>query len=503
VLGKTENTEIPYHYYYPHLVIVSIVLCLVEYFIRISRKEEPLQEKGEASIVEIDSKAADSYSFGENGQSSGEAEGQEVEAEAKDFNVLSIEDKAKSLKKKFMGAYILARMGMWAKAPYVYLLYSTLHGFSLSEISMMYLIDAGLNIISGPFLGLLADTLGRKTVSCLAPLNTMITTALRLTGNRPLAYLSQVITGILGSSLQTAFESWLNYEINKLYHNHNEQKLEFRKRIFSRIYLYDAFFSLITTITGAILFNMFGIFFSMSLAIFLGFLSFLVILFTWEENRPNYTADNSLEITKLSVSMREGFQLIFENKAILLLGLIDSIYTCSIQIFIFFWTPFLQSTSHTLHINPGIIFIVMIIANLTHNKSLELMNKLSKGVNYYSVFVGYSAIYSGLFLGAYFVEGYFFRVLFVCIINGSGGITHPLISYFKAEILVEKYRALLMNIFMVPSNVLLVSMYLTAKAYSNPNVLCLFTGVLTLLMVLVSVLLRLKMKMKRKTLKYG
>ena len=132
-----------------------------------------------------------------------------------------------------MFAYLLSRASMWAKSPYMYLLYSTYHNFSTREIGILYLIDAACNVFSGPLMGFLADTFGRKLVSSFYPLNTITNLCLRMTGDRRMAYLAQFVTGIFGSTISTAFESWLNYEMTSLYGDDTKYIKHFRKRIFS------------------------------------------------------------------------------------------------------------------------------------------------------------------------------------------------------------------------------------------------------------------------------
>jgi hypothetical protein len=166
----------------------------------------------------------------------------------------SLTEKGNYLKFIYMTAYLLTKAAMWAKAPYTYMLFSTLHGFTVSEIAFLYLIDAGCSIISGPFTGILADTFGRRLVAMIYPMNTVIVLCLRLTGNISLAYLGQIMTGLAGNILCTSFESWLNYEISNIYGDMKTYIHHYRKEIFSKILLWDSILSLIVTIIGALIY---------------------------------------------------------------------------------------------------------------------------------------------------------------------------------------------------------------------------------------------------------
>ena len=65
------------------------------------------------------------------------------------------------LKTDYLLAYLLARAAMWAKAPYIYTLFMSVHKFSFVEIGRLYLVDAVSALIFGPITGQLADKYGR------------------------------------------------------------------------------------------------------------------------------------------------------------------------------------------------------------------------------------------------------------------------------------------------------------------------------------------------------
>jgi hypothetical protein len=165
-----------------------------------------------------------------------------------------LKNKGNYLKFTYMSAYLLTKSAMWAKAPYTYMLFSKLHGFSVEEIGLLYLIDAVCSVIAGPFTGIVADTFGRRMVALIYPLNTVVVLSMRLTGNISLAYLSQIMTGFAGNILCTAFESWLNYEISSIYGNFKNYIHHFRKEIFSKILFWDSILSLIVTVIGALIY---------------------------------------------------------------------------------------------------------------------------------------------------------------------------------------------------------------------------------------------------------
>jgi MFS family permease len=162
---------------------------------------------------------------------------------------LELTKKEKSLKQRYVAAYIISKAAIWAKAPYNFLLLSTIHGFSIQEIGILYMIESICSLISGPLMGMIADTYGRKMIANIFPIHTIIVLSLRLSGNRPLAYTAQFISGLCKGILGTVYESWLNYEIAEF-----DRSKELKKEIFTDNMFYDSVLSFIVTVIGAILF---------------------------------------------------------------------------------------------------------------------------------------------------------------------------------------------------------------------------------------------------------
>lgn len=162
--------------------------------------------------------------------------------------------KGSDLKMKYLAAFLLAKSAMWAKAPYNYMLFSIYYGFDIGTIGILYLIDAFCSLFSGPLIGILADTFGRKSVAIIYPINTVIILAMRISGVVPLVYMAQVMTGFASNVIATSFESWLNYEITQLYGNNKNYIQYFRKTIFSSITFYDSVMSLLVTIISAVIY---------------------------------------------------------------------------------------------------------------------------------------------------------------------------------------------------------------------------------------------------------
>jgi predicted MFS family arabinose efflux permease len=152
--------------------------------------------------------------------------------------------KKNDLKFRYLLGYVLTRAAMWTKAPYLYTLYNTVHGFTMSEIGVLYIIDAVVAFIAGPITGSLADKYGRRLFCQLYNLLVVVNLLLRMTGDKSIAYFAQVLTGIGGGLITTVFESWLVYEANKEFGPREVEKVRFLKKLFRTQNVLDAIMSI-------------------------------------------------------------------------------------------------------------------------------------------------------------------------------------------------------------------------------------------------------------------
>lgn len=169
------------------------------------------------------------------------------------LNNIFIVDK-NQLKMKYLIVFILARVAMWSKSPYLFALFSIHYGFTLSEIGVLYLIDSVSALIFGPITGGLADKYGRKFFCQVFNVLVIINMFFRISGNRPLAYTAQIITGICSGLLTTTFESWLVSSVNKCFADYPEYKAKYLKKIIKTQNVLDALLSIVVSAICAMLY---------------------------------------------------------------------------------------------------------------------------------------------------------------------------------------------------------------------------------------------------------
>jgi len=157
-----------------------------------------------------------------------------------------------TLKFRYLVGYTLTRASMWTKAPYLYTLYNLYHGFTMSEIGILYIIDAVSAFIAGPITGNLADKYGRKLFSQIYNILVIANTLMRMTGNIPIAYFAQVLTGISGGLIMTVFESWVVAESHKEFEFRTVEKERFLKKLFKTQNILDAVMSVLLSAICAV-----------------------------------------------------------------------------------------------------------------------------------------------------------------------------------------------------------------------------------------------------------
>ena len=372
-----------------------------------------------------------------------------------------------SLKSRYLIAFVITRSAMWAKAPYLYTLFMTVHKFSMAEIGILYFVDAVAALIFGPITGQLADKYGRRLFCHCYNFSIILNLLLRMQGSRILAYLAQVVTGFGAGLISTTFEAWVVSESEKDFEGYKKEAERFRKNLFVKSNVYDAAVSIITSIVCAFIYSYLGIYAPFWISIFLSLAASIVIAVLWDENELQLKKSEDTK-EQLKNAMKE-----FNKMEVLCIGLIEGIAMACLNIYLFSWTPILkQSTPGGM--NVGFIFTSMVLTMIVGTKSYEVLI-VNLHFDYYMSIAG-CLFFQGLLLFlVYYVDSFLARMIFLALFNGLTGFYNPLNSIVKSNILVEKYRALLMNLFRVPLNTYVIIVLLTLR-YMNSFTVALIAG---------------------------
>lgn len=200
---------------------------------------------------------------------------------------IDLSDRKDSLRFRYLICYILTKSNIWAKTSYLWTLYNKVHGFNVNEIAILYMIDNLSTLIFSPITGSLADIFGRKLFCVIYCMLVVSNLSLRLTGNRSLAYLAQVLTGISATLINTTFESWVNYEATKEFGENKFEKEKFLKKLFKNQTLIDSIVSILASCISAFFYNIYGIKAPIIISMIYATLGMIFTSILWDENNPN------------------------------------------------------------------------------------------------------------------------------------------------------------------------------------------------------------------------
>lgn len=374
------------------------------------------------------------------------------------------------LKTDYLLAYLLARAAMWAKAPYIYTLFMSVHKFSFVEIGRLYLVDAVSALIFGPITGQLADKYGRKKFCRFYNYSVLINIILRLLGDRLTAYLAQIVTGFGSGLINTTFEAWVVSESDREFMGYGKEAERFRRKLFVKANLYDEIISILILIICAVVYSYLGIYAPFVISFTFSLLSLLVIAKNWKEN--------ALSKSETIMAQMKGALREFKKGEVLGIGLIEGIVMACLNMFLFSWTPILkQSTSGGM--NPGFIFTSMVLTMIVGTKICKLLI-VYLYCDYFISITGCLFLQGIFLILTYYKDSFLERLIFLCAFDGLIGFYNPVNSVLKSKILVEKYRALLMNLFRVPLNIYVIIVLLTIR-YINSFTVALISGILCFL----------------------
>lgn len=374
------------------------------------------------------------------------------------------------LKTDYLLAYLLARAAMWAKAPYIYTLFMSVHKFSFVEIGRLYLVDAVSALIFGPITGQLADKYGRKKFCRFYNYSVLINIILRLLGDRLTAYLAQIVAGFGSGLINTTFEAWVVSESDREFMGYSKEAERFRRKLFVKANLYDEIISILILIICAVVYSYLGIYAPFVISFTFSLLSLLVIAKNWKEN--------ALSKSETIMAQMKGALREFKKGEVLGIGLIEGIVMACLNMFLFSWTPILkQSTSGGM--NPGFIFTSMVLTMIVGTKICKLLI-VYLYCDYFISITGCLFLQGIFLILTYYKDSFLERLIFLCAFDGLIGFYNPVNSVLKSKILVEKYRALLMNLFRVPLNIYVIIVLLTIR-YINSFTVALISGILCFL----------------------
>lgn len=337
----------------------------------------------------------------------------------------------------FLTVYLLMFAGDWLQGPTVYALYSY-YGFTRKQNGVLFIAGFGCSMIVGTFAGSLADKYGRRLNCIMYGLIYCICCVTKHFNNYNILMFGRLMGGIATSILWSAFESWMISE------HHT--------RGFDQSWI-SSTFSLMTIGNGiiAILSGLMaqGAVWSygghpvapFDLSFCLLTLGTIVILATWTENYGDANAD-------VSKGLKDAVKAISNDRKVLLLGAIQSLFEGAMYTFVFMWTPVLEQTGSIPH---GVIFSTFMICCSVGGSIFSYLVtrvKVEKFMRYVFFISACTMVVPLVSSNAVLLMGAF-SIYEMCV-----GVFWPGMGTMRSKYVPEEGRATIMNLFRVPLNFL-------------------------------------------------
>lgn len=443
----------------------------------------------------------------------------------------------KSLQIRFLTVFWLLRMADWLQGPYFYEVYSSkvLNGapVSLALVSQLFLVGFASTGIFGPWMGRFVDTVGRKAGTLLYTLLYALG-ALSTRSNSLAGLLAGRVAGGLGTSLLfSAPEAWLVGD-------HQKQKLDGKwlGETFGLAYAGD---SLVAILAGQLAsWSVASVGGGGPTGPFLLSVGFLLaaaalIIPLWSENTASATktdtpvapltdtpssvdaAATSVKKSASTSSISDAIAIMKADKRILLLGAVQALFEGAMYIFVLQWPPAMQaafsqqialgSFAKNTAVPYGNIFSTFmascllgstIFGKLQQRRSEQSSDKTlttettasptkrgwfgrwtSAMTVEKSTLLMLSVATLAMSIAATFgLHNLWFLIPAFLVFEVCVGMYFPSIGTLRSKYLPDSHRSVIMNLFGIPLNLLVVSVFLSIKQLGTVGALACATTAL-------------------------
>nr|XP_006822017.1 PREDICTED: molybdate-anion transporter-like [Saccoglossus kowalevskii] len=352
--------------------------------------------------------------------------------------------------------YFLALAADWLQGPYLYKLYSY-YGFIESQIAVLYVCGFASSVVFGTYAGILADKLGRKKLCMTFAVVYSVSCLTKLSRDYAILIVGRVLSGISTSLLFTAFEAWYVHEHVETH----DFPAEWLPATFSKATFWNGILAIIAGIIANILAGgldlgpvspfIFAIPFLMA--------SGTIVYFTWTENYGTKQA-------KLCKGCFDGLRDIVQSRRVLLIGIIQSLYESVMYIFVFLWTPILDSEGPPL----GVIFSSFMICIMLGSSVFKILNaKRYPMFTILNISLALGLISMIICVGSSHPKYFSPSCSYIAflILEFGCGMYFPAMGFLRSLILPEAHRAGIMNWFRVPLN--LIACILLMVLHGDPS----------------------------------
>jgi hypothetical protein len=403
----------------------------------------------------------------------------------------------KSLQIRFLSVFWLLRCADWLQGPYFYEVYSSkvLNGVpaSLAIVSKLFLTGFASTAFFGPFVGRLSDSKGRKRGTLAFALLYSLGAASTKSNLLYVLLLGRVMSGIGTSLLFSAPEAWLVGEATT---DEEGEGGKYLGETFGLAYAGDSIVAILAGQFAGAAAGKRGPTGPFELSI--GFLAAGALLasFLWKENKAEVQETSSSDngdddgTANKEPTIKDAIDVVTADPKIMLVGAVQSLFEAAMYIFVLQWPP--AMTGAVAKAFGGVatpygtvfscfmascllgstIFGQLVKRNVpteTFTSGMLTVATIAMGT---AAWISRSSTAITMPLAA--LVGAFFAF------EGCVGMYFPSIGTLRSKYVPDSHRSVIMNLFGIPLNALVVSVFLSIKRLGVSGALSVSTGALAL-----------------------
>mmetsp|Transcript_54817 Transcript_54817/g.155958 ORF Transcript_54817/g.155958 Transcript_54817/m.155958 type:complete len:476 (-) Transcript_54817:44-1471(-) len=386
--------------------------------------------------------------------------------------------------RKFQAAYLAVWVfcvgADWFQGPYVYALYSA-YGYERSQIAQLFVGGFVSSLVFSCIVGAVCDRFGRKRCAlayCFLYIVSCLTKHVNIYG---VLMMGRITGGIATSLLFSCFECWMVSE-HLGRHKFSAGLLNYMFGImFSVMYLVAIVVGFIGEVLvsgfkftpyseGSVIYHG-GDLVPFDASIICLLIGGVLIAAFWNEN---YGTDSgcgsSEEAAGMVANVSDALRLFCQDNRVFFLCAVVAFFEGSMYSFVFNWTPALDS-----RIVPppyGLIFSLFMMACMCGASTSTILSGSMRATTRLGIALMVSAI--SLVVAAIVAHHGKLALTFCSFIvfEFCVGLYFPAIGLVKSEVVPERVRATMYNIYRVPLNAVVVALLLTNISFVRVFAIC-------------------------------
>jgi len=347
----------------------------------------------------------------------------------------------KSFQNNYLFVYLVIFLADWLQGTNMYTLYMSYQ----VDIGTLFLTGFATSGLCSMFVGPYIDQYGRKKACVLYCVLEIVINILEHSSDFKILLTGRVLGGLSTALLFTALESWMVTE-------HRKQKFpeELLSNTFSLAAMGNGVVAVLAGVIAQCMSDTFGEIGPFQAAIALTIVALCAIGSTWNENYGNTNQSNSTKET------RTALQVIKQDKRVLLVGLVQSLFEGAMYTFVFNWVPTLMQLfpkAHSFSNVQGLIFSCFMLCMSIGGTAFQILQSVAP-VERFSVVV--LAVAAGSMLVPVLSHNLGVVMFAFFVMEGCVGVFGACVSTMRSQVVPESQSASVMNLFRVPLNILVV-----------------------------------------------